>query len=291
MKRKYGRYSVEITNPEKVLLPPAITKLNIIDYYDNIANRMVPYLKNRALMMHRFPDGLSGESFYQKDVSAYFPEWITTARVPKTGGYNTMVVCQNRATLVYLANQACITPHTWLSRIDKLKYPDRLIFDLDPSDEDFNKVRFIALALKELLDSLGLISFVMTSGSRGLHIIIPISRTLRFKQVKEFATHCARLLVEAYPDTATLEFKKEKRGDRVFIDTMRNQYGATSVAPFALRAKPGAPVATPLHWQEIQNPKLSPQTYTITNLFKRLESIEDPWHQLLRIRQSLKGRF
>lgn len=288
MKKRIGRYLVEITNPDKILLPKKITKGALIEYYDKIAEHMIPYMKNRALIMHRFPDGLEGESFYQKDASAYFPTWIKTVLIPKEGGYNNSVVCQNHATLVYLANQACITPHLWLSRIDKLHFPDRLIFDFDPAGDDFSTVRFLALALKELLDTLGLIAFVMTSGSRGLHVIVPLSRTLEFKQVKAFATCCAEILVHAYPEKATLEIRKEKRGERVFIDTLRNHYGATSVAPFAIRAKRGAPIATPLHWYEIDDASLSPQKYTITNIFKRLKALDDPWKELLTLRQSLK---
>ncbi len=290
---KRGRYSVTLSNTDKILLPPKITKGDIIDYYAKIADTMVPYVKNRPLMMHRFPEGLKGESFYQKDASAYFPAWIKRAQIPKEGGYNDYVVCQNPATLIYLANQACITPHIWLSRIDKLNFPDRLIFDLDPSGDDFDRVRTMALALKELFDRLELISFVMTTGSRGLHVIVPLDRKLDFKSVKEFAHSCALHLVHAFPDKATLEIRKEKRGDKVFIDTLRNQYGSTAVAPFAIRAKAGAPVATPLHWREVEDRTLSPQKFNIDNLFNRLENIEaqkieDPWKDLLKMRQSLK---
>ncbi len=285
---KSGRYSIKLSNTEKVLLPPGITKGDIIAYYDHIADTMVPYLKNRALMMHRFPEGLQGESFYQKDASSYFPPWIKRAKVPKEGGYNDFVVCQNAATLIYLANQACITPHIWLSRIDKLHFPDRLIFDLDPSGEDFNEVRFIALALKEVFDHLSLTSFAMTTGSRGIHVVVPIDRKLDFHSVKDFAHSCAMHLVHAFPTKATLEIRKEKRGTKVFIDTLRNQYGATAVAPYAIRARPGAPVATPLHWKEVQDKKLTAQKFTLATIAHRLEKTEDPWKDLLKMRQSLK---
>ncbi len=288
MSKTYGRITVAITHPEKVLLPTHITKIDIIDYYDAIAERMVPYLKNRPLMMHRFPEGLQGESFYQKDASDYFPPWIKRAEIPKEGGFNQYVVCQNRATLVYLANQACITPHIWLSRIDKIHYPDRLIFDLDPSGSDFTPIRKLALSLKTLFDTIGLRAFVMTTGSRGVHIIVPLDRSAEFKEVREFALQCAHVLLQAHPEMATLELRKEKRGDKVFIDTLRNQYGATAVAPYAIRAHKNAPVATPLHWHELEDAKLSPQKYTIANLFKRLESIDDPWDGLLKAKQSLK---
>src|SRR5262249_37058792 len=156
-------------------------------YYNKIAIHMLPYVKDRPLMMHRFPDGIYGESFYQKDASAYFPSWIKQALVPKEGGYNNYVVCQNRATLVYLANQACITPHVWLSRIDKLHHPDKLVFDLDPSGTDFSVVCHIALALKKILEHKKLHPFVMTTGSHGLHVVVPLDRTTIFEKVKSFA--------------------------------------------------------------------------------------------------------
>ncbi len=286
---KFGRIAVELSNLEKVLIPDGITKGDIITYYDKIADHMVPYMKNRALMMQRFPEGISGEAFYQKDASSYFPSWIKQVLVPKEGGgHNNYVVCQNRATLVYLANQACITSHLWLSRIDKLHNPDHIIFDLDPSAHDFSMIRMIALAIKDLLDTLGLTSFVMTSGSRGLHVYVPIDRKLDFHEVKAFALLCAKVIMHEHPDATTLEIRKEKRGKKVFIDTLRNQFGSTSVAPYSIRPKPHAPIATPLHWHEVESAELGPQSYNIANIFKRLEKIDDPWKDQLEIRQSLK---
>ncbi len=285
--KKYGPYTVTITNPKKPLLG-TYTKGDLITYYDAIASKMVPYLKNHPLMMHRFPDGLDGESFYQKDASSYFPHWIKKVRIEKKGGFYTSVVCQNRATLVYLANQACVTPHIWLSRVDKLTIPDRIIFDLDPSDDDFKKVAFIALEIKKLLDALGLVSFIMTTGSQGLHIYIPLRRSADFEQTKAFTQACAQKIVDDHPDKATLEFRKDKRGTNVFIDILRNQQGATSVAPYSVRARPNAPIATPLFWHEIEDPTLHPQKYTIANIFKRLSTIEDPWKSFFKRAQSIK---
>ena len=285
---KVGRYKISLTHSNKRMMPPNITKADLINYYDRIGDIMVPYVKNRPLMMHRFPEGIEGESFYQKDASAYFPDWIKRAKTPKEGGFNNYVVCQNRATLVYLANQACITPHIWLSRIDKLEFPDRMIFDFDAETENFENIRFMALAMKTVLTAMNLASFVMTTGSRGLHVIVPIDRKLAFKDVRNFSQACALQLVHAFPEKATLELRKEKRGDKIFIDTLRNQYGATAVAPYAIRAKPGAPVATPLHWHEVEDSTLTAQKYTINNLFERLKKVDDPWEGLLGMRQSLK---
>lgn len=285
---KKGKYTVKLTHLDKIMLEPKILKGDVVAYYDKIADRMVPYLKNRALMMQRFPEGIKSEFFYQKEAAAYFPDYITRVRVPKEGGYTNFAVVQNSAGLVYLANQDCVTFHTWLSRIDKLHFPDRMIFDLDPSTKDFNGIRHLALELKRLFDALNLISFVMTTGSRGLHVIVPLDRKLDFKEVKNFAHACALHIMHEFPKQATLEVRKEKRGSKIFIDILRNQFGSTSVAPYSIRAREGAPVATPLHWHEVEDTKLSSQKYNIKNIFTRLERLDDPWKDFLKTRQSLK---
>lgn len=286
MKLTFGRHIVALSNLNKPLLG-SYTKGDIIAYYAAIAPKMIPYLKDHPLMMHRFPEGLNGESFYQKDISAYFPDWIKRVRVEKTGGFYHAVLCQNQASLVYLANQACITPHVWLSRYDKLSIPDRIIFDLDPSGDEFSDVRTVALSLKKLLDSLGLQSFVMTSGSKGLHIYVPLKRSVPFESTKEFAQLCSKSIIEEHPDLCTLEIRKEKRGHKVFIDTLRNQEGATAVAPYALRAYENAPIATPLFWKEVEDESLTPQKYTITNLIENLAIQEDPWVEFFEKKQSI----
>jgi bifunctional non-homologous end joining protein LigD len=286
-KRTFGAYTVTITHPDKLLFPH-ITKGDLIDYYQTVAPGMIPYLKDRPLMMERFPDGIYGESFYQKDASSYFPSWIQQALVPKEGGYNNYVVCQNKATLVYLANQACITLHVWLSKIDKLHYPDQLIFDLDPGTHDFKQVTRVALMLKELLEYMGLHPFVMTTGAHGAHVRVPLDRSLEFEEVKSFASQCAQLMVKKDPENITLEIRKEKRQHRLFIDILRNQFGATAVAPYGVRPYETAPVATPLFWHELTDTKLTSRTYTITNLFDRLQTMGNPWKLFHRSVRSLK---
>lgn len=281
---KFGRYTVEITHPEKVLFAKGkITKGDLIEYYARAASYMIPLVKDRPMMLHRFPDGITGESFYQKNAGTYFPEWIKRVKVPLKGeGHTEFVVCQNQATLVYLANQAMITPHIWLSRIKNLENPDRLIFDLDPSHEkpNFAKVCWAALLIKEMLEQVGLKPFVMTTGSHGLHVVVPLNARVDFATSRLFATHIAQHLVLQYPKELTMELRKEKRGSRIFIDTLRNQFGATGVAPYGVRAHPGAPVATPLHWDELSDKKLTSQAYNIKTIFERLDTIKDPWHTM-----------
>jgi bifunctional non-homologous end joining protein LigD len=269
---------IELSNTNKVFFSgEGITKGDLIDYYQRIAEVMLPYLIGRPVTMHRFPDGINGGGFYQQEVSDYFPGWIERVSVKKEGGSITHIVCQNKATLVYLANQACITPHVWLSREDRLNYPDLLLFDLDPPEDNFAPVRQAAFFLRDLLQELGLESFLKTTGSRGLHIIIPLDRSAVFDKVRAFAQDVAHLLVKWHPEKITDEQRKEKRGNRVFIDTLRNSYGQTAVAPYAVRAKAGAPVAAPIDWDEVAEPNLNSRSYNIKNIFHRLSSKKDPW--------------
>lgn len=279
---KVGHFSVQISNSDKILFPEhKITKGNLIEYYQKIAPIMVPLMKDRAVSMHRFPDGIHQEGFYQKDIANYYPDWIKSVRISKEGGYNKMVVCNNAATLVYLANQACITPHLWLSRIDKLHYPDRMIFDLDPGKEgDFALVCKTALLLRQALQDYGLIPFVMTTGSKGLHVVVPLKRKEKFDNVRLFAHKVAELFAQKDPQNLTIEPRKDKRKGRLYIDVARNAYAQTGVAPYAVRALPGAPVATPLEWDELEDKRLTAQTYTIKNIFKRIDKVGDVWKDI-----------
>lgn len=278
-KIKAGRHVIETSKEDKVFFPgDGGTKGDLIGYYKDIAETMLYYLKDRPLTMHRYPDGIKKEDFYQKEVPDYFPKWITTAKIKLKGdGGQKQVVCNNTATLIYITDQACITPHTWLSKKDKLSHPDRLIFDLDPSDNEFSKVRKAARKLKDILEEIGLTPFVMTTGSRGLHVVSPLDRSANFDRVREIAKQISKALVEKYPEDLTTQSRKNKRGGRIFLDYLRNAYGQTSVPPYAVRAKPGAPVATPLNWDEIGSSKLDPQSYNIKNIFKRLGRKDDPW--------------
>ena len=288
-KLKFGRYTVETSNEEKLFFPDEkITKDDLINYYQEIADKMVPYLKERPLVMKRYPDGIKGESFFQKEIGDYFPDWIERVKVKKKGGTVTHVQCDNAATLVYLANQACIELHPWLSRSDKLHYPDQLIIDLDPSGDDFSQAVFGARVLKELFDELDLKAFLKTTGSRGLHVLVPLDRRANFDKVREFAQDTAKLLAQRHSDKLTIEARKAKRRGRLLIDTARNAYAQTAVAPYAVRAKPGAPVATPLDWDEIGNKKLNSQSYNVRNIFRRLGRKTDPWKDLPRLGRSLK---
>jgi len=288
-KRRYGRYLVETGNEDKVFFPDAnLTKGDLIDYYERIAETLLPYLRGRPISMHRFPDGIEGKSFFQKERPEYFPDWIDRVTVGKEGGTVTHVLVENTASLVYIANQACITPHVWLSRKDKPKHPEMILFDLDPADDEFEPVRTAAVRLHEILEEVGLPSFVKTTGSRGLHVAVPLDRSADFEEAREFAQGLAAILVHRHPEALTVEQRKENRNGRLFLDTNRNAYGQTAAAPYAVRARPGAPVAVPLDWDEVSD-GVNARSYTVRNIFRRLGQKRDPWKEFRRRARSLRG--
>jgi bifunctional non-homologous end joining protein LigD len=276
---------VEISKPDKELFPesdtgPAVTKLDLARYYESVAEVMVPHLKDRPVNMQRFPDGIDQPSFYEKKVPSHFPGFVGTVEVTTADGPQRQVVVRDARSLVYLAQQACITPHAWLCRTDHLDRPDQLVFDLDPSVPGLAAVRRATRLVGELLDDLGLTSVLKTTGSRGYHVVVPLRRTESFDAARSFARDLARVLVDREPDLLTLEARKAKRGDRVLVDVQRNGYGQTVVPPYAVRARPGAPVATPIRWDELG--RVAPDQHTIRTLGRRLSRGGDRWADLPR---------
>jgi bifunctional non-homologous end joining protein LigD len=238
---------------------------------------MLPHLKDRPLTLERYPNGIGTKRFFQKEVSSYFPKWIRRITVPKVGGTVTHVICNDTATLVYLANQACVTPHVFLSRADKPDTPDELVFDLDPQGDDFEVVRTTALDFKQLLDELELPAFVKTTGSRGLHVVVPLRRRETYDAVRSFGRELAAIIVRRSPEARTMEQLKANRGGRVFIDTNRNGYAQLVAPAYAVRARNGAPVSVPLAWSELNKRNLRSDSYTIRTVFDRLKKASDPW--------------
>lgn len=283
---RVGRRQIDVKRAEKELFPQdGVTKADLAEHYRRVASRMLPELRGRPLMLERMPDGIDGNRFYQKEISDYFPDWIHRASVAKEGGEVTHVVCDDTATLVYLASQACITPHRWLSRADKPRCPDRMVFDLDPPADDFEPVRRAAHHLRELLDELELPSGLMTTGSRGLHVVVPLNRRDDADDVLAFARSAAATLAARYARELTTEARKDARKGRLYLDVARNGYAQTVVAPFAVRSRPGAPVAAPLDWGELDAPDLTARRWTITDLGDRLD--RDPWAGLMRRRRGV----
>ncbi|MFI5684280.1 non-homologous end-joining DNA ligase [Streptomyces sp. NPDC051636] len=275
-----GRRTIQVHRPGKVLLPgdgdaKEYTKGDLVDYYRSVAPFMLPHLRGRPLMLERYPDGLDGPRFMQKNTPDHYPDWITRAEVAKEDGTVTHVVCEDTATLVFLADQACLTLHRWLSRTDRTDRPDRMVFDLDPSGDDFSAVREAARLLGGLLDDLRLPSALMTTGSRGLHVVVPLNGHHGFDEVRAFARDVAELLAAEHPDRLTTAARKKDRGERLYLDVQRNAYAQTAVAPFTVRPRPGAPVAVPVSWDQLDDPDLGPRRWTIEDAVDQART--DPW--------------
>jgi bifunctional non-homologous end joining protein LigD len=286
--RRYGRRTVRLERLEKVLFPDdGITKGDLVEYYEAASTPMLPGLRDRPLSMKRYPDGIAAQAFFQKRRPAHFPDWIRSVEVESEKGPLTQVVSQDEATLAYLAGQACIEFHPWLSRVPRLDRPDQLIFDLDPGGDDFEPVRRAALDLRDLLDELGLAPFARTTGSRGLHVVVPLQARRGFDEVRDLAREVAVLLASQRPDERTTEMRKAKRAGRVFVDWLRNGYAQTSIASYSVRARPGAPVAAPLGWEEVADPALHARSFHLGNIRERLRSGHDPWHDFGSNRRAL----
>jgi bifunctional non-homologous end joining protein LigD len=238
---------------------------------------MVRHVRDRPIAMQAFPAGIGAPGHYMKDRPRHFPDWIPSVRVEKRGGSLSHIVVRETAALVYLAGQNVITPHVWMSRADEVRKPDRIVFDLDPSTQKFGEIRAAARAAGELLRSVGLAPHAMTTGSRGIHVTVPIRR-VPFEEAFEFAKAVAERLAAEHPKKLTTEFHKAKRGERIFVDVLRNRYAQHAVPPYAVRPKPRAPVAAPLHWEELDDAKLRPDRWTIASLPARVDADGDAWH-------------
>lgn len=242
-----------LTNPDKILFPVSkITKKELADYYASVAHLMLPFTQNRLLTMQRFPDGITGEGFYQKNIGDYFPDWIDYAPIKNADGSTTnYVIANNKETFIYLAYQAATTFHLWLSKTDKIMYPDKIVIDLDPgTNTTFDLVKKYALIVRDSFAQRGITTFAMTTGSKGIHVVAPLIRRYTFDQVHHYTHDLARDLVKKYPNELTLEIRKDKREGKLFVDYLRNTFGATSVAPYSVRPIEGAPIATPVTWDE-----------------------------------------
>jgi len=278
-----------ITHPEKVLFPDdGITKGELAAYYETIAPLMIPHIRNRPVTMERFPAGIGRKGFIQKDVSKGFPDWLERVEVPKKDGTVHHPIVTDTRSLMWIVNQNTITPHVWISRVPKLNYPDICVFDLDPTEkEDPRVLRAAALALRDLLDELGLPCWVKTTGSKGFHIAVPLDGKSPIGDVAGFANAVGTLLVIRDPKHLTQEFHKADRGGRILVDTGRNGYSATHAAAYAVRPRKGAPVSAPCTWEEIERGTVSPQSFTLRTMTARVESVGDLWADMRKRGRSL----
>lgn len=275
-------YEVTITNPNKIYFPDdVITKGEVIQYYREIAPFILPYLVDRPESLNRFPNGIQGKSFFQKDINEK-PDWVKTVRLdsesqPEGIDY---LLCQNEATLVYMANLGCIEINPWNSRVTELDMPDFLIIDLDPDRRTFDEVIKVALETKNILDQIDTPCFVKTSGQSGLHINIPLGAKYLYEQVRQFSSLIVRLVNNLLPEITSVERNPQDRRGKIYLDYLQNRRGQTMAAPYSLRPKRGAPVSTPLHWKELK-PGISPMDFHMKNIRKRLEKEGDLWKGVL----------
>jgi bifunctional non-homologous end joining protein LigD len=278
-----------ITHPDKLLFPDdGITKGELASYYETLAPVILPHLRGRPLTMERYPAGIDKKGFWQKDVSKGFPEWLERVTVPKKDGVVHHPIVTDARSLMWITNQNTVTQHVWVSRVPRLRYPDLCVFDLDPSDNDWDSVRAAAIGLRDLLAKLGLPSWIKTSGSKGFHIVVPIDGKTSTDVVARFGGAVGALFVSLAPDRLTQEFNKVDRRGRIYVDVGRNGYSATFAAAYTVRAKRGAPVSAPCTWNEIERGVVNPQTFTLRTMPERLSKLGDVWSDLLGHGQSLK---
>ncbi len=272
--------TVTCTNVDRIMFPgEGIKKSEVIGYYHFIADYMLPELQQRPVSVERFTKGIDRGGFFQKHYQKHYPAWLDKEEL----GEKTRVVypiVDNTAGLVYLANQGSIAFHIWTSRRDTPEYPDLIVFDLDPPEGRFDLVRQTALIVRDLLDELGLPAYVKTTGSKGLHVVAPTDGRATFGEVSRFCNRVAKLLCARHPDIMTVEFYKKDRKGRLFFDTLRNALGATLIAPWSLRGRPGAPISMPIHWDEVEDPELRPNGFLLRDIRRRLDQRGDPWAKL-----------
>jgi bifunctional non-homologous end joining protein LigD len=286
---RVGSRAVEITHPDKDLFPqPPITKLELARHYESVASAMLPHVRGRPLALQAFPQGIAGKGFFMKSIPRHFPDWITTAEVPKRGGSLTQVLADDVATLVYLAGQNVITPHVWLSRADEPYQPDRLIVDFDPSPGvGFAEVRAAAREAGDRLRDAGLVPFAMVTGSRGVHVVAPLRRGPSYSTVHGFARALAEEMVAADAQHLTLEWHRAERGERIYVDVNRINYAQHAVAPYSVRPRPGAPVAMPVEWDQLSDPRLRPDRWTVRDAAAHVHSEGAPWKGIARRARNL----
>lgn len=247
---------IDISHPDKMLFPEAdISKLDMIRYYVKVADRMLPYLKDRPLTLHRFPDGIAASGFYQKNTADYFPRFIKRVNVATEKGQNTQMVCNSKKALIYLANQGTIGFHSWLSQTDKLQFPNKVVFDLDPSSNQFEAVKEAATITGKFLQQQGKTPHYMTTGQHGIHVWYPIRRTKSFDELRPQLKELAETMEAKHPDLFTTAIRKNQREGKIFIDYMRNAYAQTSVCPYSLRPNKKAGIATPISLEELRTLK------------------------------------
>ena len=289
-----GKRELQLSNLDKVFWPgEQITKGDLVDYYRSVAPVLIPHLAKRPFTMRRYPDGIEGKAFFQKDAPSHMPDWIPTYRAlvsaRERGAAKKWVefpLVNDELALLWMVNMGCIDMNAWYSRIDKPDRPDFVLFDLDPTPEvPWKQTIQVALLVKELLDGLGLASFPKTSGGDGFHVLVPLNRRSTYEDSRAFAALVAGTIARSYPKLATTQWAKARRRG-VLIDANQNGEGKTIASVYSVRPRPGAPVSTPLRWGEV-DPDLDPAAFTMAAVLARIEQHGDLYEALLTTRQSL----
>jgi bifunctional non-homologous end joining protein LigD len=288
---KLNSKNVTLTNQQKIYWPDEkITKGELVDYYLSVAPYLLPYLKDRPLSLHRFPNGIKGSSFYQKDLDTEtIPAWMKTVplHASSTGKDVDYLICNNEATLAYMVNLGCIEVNPWLSRTSRLDHPDYVVMDLDPEDISFKAVIETALCIKEILDEMKVTAYCKTSGASGLHIYIPTAAKYEYETCRLFAQYIARQAHQQLPGITSIVRAKSQRKKKVYVDYLQNSRGQTVAAPYSVRPKPGASVSTPLEWKEV-NDQLKITDYNIRNTLDRIKKKGDLWQPVQQGKNDLK---
>jgi bifunctional non-homologous end joining protein LigD len=281
---KADQRRVEVSHRDKVFFPElGLTKGDLVDYYDAIAPWMLPYLEDRPLVLTRFPDGIHGKSFYQRDAPEFVPEWIRRETLWSEGAEREVhyFIVDDASSLRYLINLGTIPIHTWHSRVSDLEHPDWCVLDLDPKDAPFASVIAVARAIRDLALELDLPAYLKTSGASGLHVLIPLANQLTHDQARTFSHVLARVIVDRCPEIATIVRSVRRRDRKVYIDYLQNGHGRLLVAPFSARAEPSAGVSMPLRWEELTS-RLRNDRFNIKNAVRRMRSQkQDPWHDFI----------
>lgn len=274
---KIGKEEVELSNLDKVYFPKEkFTKGDVIDYYRSIAKVILPYLKDRPENLNRHPNGIHGESFYQKDVDHQGPDWVRTIGIHSESNNKTVryLICDDEATLTYMANLGCIEINPWHSRSEAIGHPDYCLIDLDPQVKDFDLVIETAQVVHKILEKAGAKHYVKTTGKRGIHILIPLGAQYTYEESRHFAELVVNLVHAELPKTTSLERHPAKRRGKIYLDYLQNSKGQTMAAPYCLRPVEGLQVSTPLDWSEVK-PGMRPSDFTVHNIHKRLEKNGD----------------
>lgn len=279
-----GDHRVQLSNTDKVLFPTSgITKGEYVEYYQRIAAYMLEHIRDRPLSMERFPEGINGGAFYQKEVPEYFPAFVKRVDVkPDDETPKFYATAANEASIVYLANLVTI-PHIWMTCVSDLRKPDRMVWDLDPMGLTFKEVKTAAKLLRYLLSELGVKGYPMLTGSRGIHVVAFVAPEEDVEEIFDFTKKVAQLITRKLPRLFTVTYTKSKRGKKIYVDYHRNVYAQTAVAPYAVRAIEGAPIAFPVNWSDVDDDQLDAQTFTIRNVSERLESEGASWPDIERI--------